>query len=321
MEAARSINLSHQTGATMKGRIIDLYPQRGIIADHFTSYLQSLDATAKTISVYGRALKQLQAYFHTNGIKEPHRNDIRAFRDHQTATNKPATVQLYLTVTRLFFQWMEAEGRYQDITKGIKGAKVGKNHSKDHLTSEQVREILKGIDSKRDRAMIMLMVTAALRCIEVRRANIEDIRNLGDHPVLFLQGKGRTDKDDYVKLSPATHKAILAYLADRGHTNPADPLFTSEANRNSGGRLTTVSISRIVKTAMIKAGYNSSRLTAHSLRHTAATLNLLNGGTLQETQQLLRHSNINTTTIYTHNLDRLRNKSEARIEDAILGKD
>ena len=69
---------------------------------------------------------------------------------------------------------------------------------------------------------------------------------------------------------------------------------------------------------MRRAGYDSDRLTAHSLRHTAATLNLLAGGTLQETQQLLRHSSINTTTIYAHNLDRAQSKSEERIANAIF---
>jgi len=82
--------------------------------------------------------------------------------------------------------------------------------------------------------------------------------------------------------------------------------------------MTTRSISGIVKDRFTGAGYDSERLTAHSLRHTAGTLNLLNGGTLEETQQLLRHSNINTTMIYLHHLDRAKNNSEARIAAAIF---
>lgn len=69
---------------------------------------------------------------------------------------------------------------------------------------------------------------------------------------------------------------------------------------------------------MKAAGYDSDRLTAHSMRHTAATLNLLNGGSLEETQQLLGHSNISTTMIYSHALKRTQNESENRIEAAIL---
>ena len=70
---------------------------------------------------------------------------------------------------------------------------------------------------------------------------------------------------------------------------------------------------------MIEAGLESDRLTAHSLRHTAATLNLLNGGTVEETQQLLDHKNINTTLIYSHALERAKNNSEQRIAKAIFG--
>ena len=65
-------------------------------------------------------------------------------------------------------------------------------------------------------------------------------------------------------------------------------------------------------------GLDNERLTAHFLRHTAATLNLLNGGTLEETQHLLRHSSITTTQIYSHALTWADRKSESRIADAIL---
>ena len=78
------------------------------------------------------------------------------------------------------------------------------------------------------------------------------------------------------------------------------------------------SISRIVKTALRKAGIDNERITAHSLRHTAATLNLLHGGTLEDTKQLLRHTSINTTMIYTHHLDKLKSCSADRIQNAIF---
>ena len=90
-------------------------------------------------------------------------------------------------------------------------------------------------------------------------------------------------------------------------------------SHNGNGRMTTRSISRIAKDNMIEAGFNSSKLTAHSLRHTAAILNLLNGGSLEETQTLLRHSSPTTTSIYTHRIERLNNNSEERIASAIFG--
>jgi len=294
---------------------------RGLTAEHFTRFISQLDASPKTVSIYARALKQLNKFFLSREITEPSREDIRSFRNYLLDNCRPNTVQLYITTARLFFQWLESEGLYFDITRGIKGAKISRLHSKDHLTSGQVLETLQTADSPRDKAILLLMVTAGLRCIEVTRANIEDIRNIGNSPVLFLQGKGRTERNEYVKLSAHTLKAILSYISTRDNPEGKEPLFTSEANRNAGGRMTTTSVSRIVKTSLRKAGYDSNRLTAHSLRHTTATLNLINGGTLQETQQLLRHASINTTLIYSHNLDRLNNNSEDRIDKAILGLD
>lgn len=162
------------------------------------------------------------------------------------------------------------------------------------------------------------MITGGLRTIEVIRANIDDLRALGDEMVLYIQGKGKDEKSDFIKITPPAEKAIRKYLKLRGKAEGTDPLFCSLSHNSTGERMTTRSISRIVKDRLIAAGLDSDRLTAHSLRHTAATLNLLNGGTLDETQQLLRHSKIDTTMIYAHHLDRAKNQSEQRIADAIF---
>ena len=83
--------------------------------------------------------------------------------------------------------------------------------------------------------------------------------------------------------------------------------------------MTTRSISRAAKEYMVEIGLDDERHTAHSLRHTAATLNLLNGATLEETQQLLGHASITTTQIYAHALERANNNSEYRIAAAVFG--
>lgn len=101
--------------------------------------------------------------------------------------------------------------------------------------------------------------------------------------------------------------AIRDYLSARKVDDQNQPLFVSTSNHNAHGRMTTRSIRRTVKTIFIAAGFNSPRLTAHSTRHTAATLSLLNGATLQQAQELLRHQNIATTEIYAHNIDATQN--------------
>lgn len=84
--------------------------------------------------------------------------------------------------------------------------------------------------------------------------------------------------------------------------------------------MTTRSVSRLVKEHCIAAGINSSRVTAHSLRHTAATLMLKGGTPIPEIQQILRHKDINTTLIYAHMLDRESTRGEATAAHAIFGK-
>lgn len=286
-------------------------------------WISYLDVSPKTIETYTRAIRQLYKYLHSRGITQPRREDIVAYRDGLKSYCKPATVQNYITAVKLFFRWLYQEGMYPNITEHLKTAKVDKGHKKDYLTSAQVRDVLIGIDKSkliglRDYAMVTLMVTGGLRTIEVVRADVGDMRTLGDHTVLYVWGKGRTDKTDYIKVSPQVEHSVRAYLTFRGKTNDNEPLFASTSQNNIGGRMSTRAIRGIVKQHLVKAGYDSNRLTAHSLRHTAVTLSLLAGKDITEVQQFARHSNINTTMIYNHALDRAKNSCSEAISDTIF---
>lgn len=302
----------------------DLAAQAGISEDIFKRWISYIDAKPKTVETYTKAIKQFFIYIDSNGIKQPQREDIIAYRENLKLTHKPTTVQNYLAAVKLFFQWTAQEKIYPDIAQHIKGAKIDTEHKKDYLTSKQAGKLLDSIDRStlkglRDYAILSLMVTTGLRTISIIRADIKDLRTAGDSAALYYQGKGHEEKADYVKLSEPVEEAIRAYLKARGTADINSPLFSSIANRNSGERMTTRSISRLVKEHLKGIGLDSDRLTAHSLRHTAATLNLLNGATVEETQQLLGHSNINTTLIYSHALERAKNNSEYRISKAIFG--
>lgn len=291
--------------------------------DILDSFIAYLDASPRTVQTYSRAIKQFLKYLSDRGITQPTREDIITFREELKENHKASTVQNYIVAVRLLFQWAEQTGAYPNIAQHIKGAKISKEHKKDYLTSNQVKTILGGIErdseqGRRDYAIVALMVTGGLRDIEVSRANIEDLRTLGDTTVLYLQGKGKVDRADYIKIPVEVEQAIRESLKDREKTTGTDPLFISLSNNSRGNRITTRSISGIVKDRLVKAGYDSDRLTAHSLRHTAVTLSLLGGNSLQEVQQFARHSNISTTQIYAHNLDRLANQCENTIASAIF---
>jgi integrase len=74
------------------------------------------------------------------------------------------------------------------------------------------------------------------------------------------------------------------------------------------------------KNILKEIGIDDPRLTLHSLRHTAATLNILRGGSIESTQALLRHAHIETTKIYLHQIERVLDESEFEIEQYLLNE-
>lgn len=307
--------------AGSNGAITPAQEMNAFVLGRFLAYL---DTTPKTIETYSRALKQLFSFFASKGIRSPQREDIIAFRDELNRSgHKPTTIQNYITAAKIFFSWAAQEGIYTNIAEHLKGAKLDREHKKDPLTAYQVKEILDSIDrntktGRRDYALFSLMVTGGLRDIEVSRATIGDIRTAGEYTVLYVQGKGRTEKTEYIKLCPEVEAAIRDYLKDRETAGAEEPLFISTSNNSKGKTLSTRSISGIIKSIMKGAGYNSERLTAHSLRHTAVTLSLLAGNDLTEVQQFARHANLNTTMIYNHALDKAKNACSQSIAAMIF---
>lgn len=288
------------------------------------NFLNFLDVSINTANAYRKALKQLFNYFNNYGVDNPNRDNILAFKkEMESKGRKPSTIALYLAAARRFFSWTEQTGIYPNICVGVKAPKLEQGHKKDYFAASQIKTVLSGIDRSnleglRNYAIMALMTTGGLRTVEVTRASVEDLRVVGDVPVLYIQGKGRADKTEFVKLSPQVEAAIRDYLKARGEVEMQAPLFSSLSKRNKGARLTTRTIRGLCKNAMKEAGFNSDRLTAHSLRHTAVTLALLAGQDLAEVQHFARHHNISTTQIYAHNIDRMKSQCEMAISNAIF---
>lgn len=310
------------TELTITANTLQAQSQR-LTPDLYTSFTHYIDAKPKTIETYTRAIRQLGRYLSCRGIDQPTRQDLIAFREDLKQEHKPSTVQSYIVAVRQFFKWLAQMGLYPNIAEHLKGATIDKEHKKDYLTTAQARNVLTSIETsteqgRRDFAILALMITCGLRDIEVHRANIEDLRAVGDSPALYLQGKGKEERTQFVLIPAEVERAIRASLADRAGATGSAPLFISLSNNSRGDRISTRSISGTVKQRLINAGYNSDKLTAHSLRHTAVTLALKNGATIQEAQQFARHSNIATTLIYAHNLDRAKNKCSSAIAGAVF---
>jgi len=124
-----------------------------------------------------------------------------------------------------------------------------------------------------------------------------------DGRVLMVRGKG--DKERIVPLSEPAADAIAAYLKVRVRYLPKGVkdtpfLFPSRAKQ---GYLTRARFGQILKELAIEAALDPTRVSPHVLRHSFASHLLAHGADLRALQQMLGHSDISTTQIYTHVLD------------------
>lgn len=281
-------------------------------------FKRNLDATSRTKETYVKGVKVFLKWCNDNNISEVTHATLIQYKEELAQTKKASTISMYMTSLKQLYKYLETKG-IKNIASNLKGAKQKRNYSKDPLTLDQAKDLLNSIDrttkeGKRNYALIHLLLTTGLRTIEVERANVEDIRNVANNSVLYVMGKGKDTKDEYVKLTYETLKAINEYLATRNIKSDKEPLFVSYSDRTNGQRLKTRSIRDIIKKAYLNIGITSDRITSHSLRHTAITLSLIGGTPLQEVQQMARHSNINTTMIYAHNLKRIESNAEQNIQ-------
>ena len=243
---------------------------------------------------------------------------------------KPNTVAQYLRSVCQFFRWTAANGIYPDIAANIHAPKVKNDtHRKEALTVAEVltietsiteqaaqkvqaaQEAQKDIDGRMQRtteqgkrlyAMYLLAVNAGLRTVEISRANVKDLESKGGQAWLYIWGKGHTEPDQRKPIAPEVAAAVREYLQSRSdHPTGTSPLFVSTGNRSGGKRIAPTTISTMLKRAMQEAGFDSERLTAHSLRHTAGTAVQELTGDIYTTQKYMRHSNPATTEIYLHN--------------------
>lgn len=294
----------------------------------FHKFLDYTDVKKTTLQSYAVHLRQFFKWIRKEGIKNPQREDIKAYKSNLDKQEFTAGTQAqYLRAVKHFFKWTASEGLYPNIADNIKGTKVKHdNTKKEAFTEDGIKEILKSIDTstqtgKRDYIMILLSVTGGLRIIEMQRANINDLQTIKGQKVLYIQGKGHNEKDDYVKIVPELAKAIDEYLRERPKsTKKNEPLFIGTGNRAKGKRLTEPSISRIIKGIFKKAGYDCDRLTAHSLRHTSNTLLFKSGADLYKVQQHARHTDPKTTQIYIHAVNKEADQSEQQIYNQIFNQ-
>lgn len=314
----------------------------------FERFIDYTDRKDTTIKGYITCIRQFVKWLDENGIQQPARENIKAYRDYLNGSGlATGTQSQYLRAVKHFFKWTASEGLYPNVADNIHGAKVRHDvHKKDALQPDDVTQIEATIDrstneGKRLYAMFMLMTNNGLRVIELSRANIGDIGQTGDDALIFLWGKGHDEADQRQYLLPEVKAAIDDYLATRTDKYTSkSPLFVSTSNKGKpgsfkayekdkdgnfiydadgkpkkiyfDGRIATTTISTMIKEMLVKAGYISDRITPHSLRHTSGTAAHKAGIDLYGVQHLMRHVDPATSEIYIHDDDNLEAEKHGR---------
>jgi len=263
----------------------------------------------ETRGTYERSLREFFRWYPLDKKFQFRVVDVERYKTHLTKKRKlsPVSVSTYLTALRRLCDYLVViKALKRNPAKEVKGNKRPQEHSRETITPQDVRAIYQAIDRVdergfRDFAIIKAMVVCGLSEIELIRADIGDLKTISSSMVFYVQGKGKTMKDTAVILPNDVKEAFQGYLAFRKEADGDEPLIMSAGNRTRGKRMTTRGIRERVNLYLEKSGVKngkSRRITAFSLRHTAATMMADNGATVEELQSRFRIGTPNTAMLY-----------------------
>ena len=276
--------------------------------DNFTSLLQKyLDylrierqVSPHTLDSYQRQLVAITAILTQNDITSWQQVTASVVRfvlaESKKAGLREKSLALRLSALRQFFSYLVVQGELSvNPAVGISAPKQGK-HLPKNIDQEQVTKLLNNQSNEpidiRDRAMLELMYSSGLRLSELQGLNLNSINTR----VREVRVLGKGNKERILPFGRYASHAIQQWLKVRLLFNPKDDaLFVSSL----GNRMSSRSIQKRMEIWGIKQGLNA-HLNPHKLRHSFATHMLEASSDLRAVQELLGHSNLSTTQIYTH---------------------
>lgn len=225
---------------------------------------------------------------------------IQSFLKEQNATKAPASVSRMISALRKFYRFLLREGAISaDPMTKIDTPKRAQ-HLPATLSSQEVDALMAKPDTDkplglRDRAIFELMYATGLRVSEVVDLRLDQLHLAMN----LLQVTGKGDKERLVPISPQATQWVDRYLQE------ARPKLLKRVQPKNvfvnfhGGPMTRQGIWKSLKAYIASIGIEKD-VTPHTLRHSFATRLLENGADLRVVQELLGHSDISTTQIYTH---------------------
>lgn len=296
--------------AKITAHVADL---RRAIAD-FRGYLQAERGLSEnTVLAYGRDLERFALWVADSGLKnfrEPTVRELTGYLSHLKDEELAApSAARHLVALKMFYRYERMEGRVENHAVDLLSSPSLWERIPHVLSPESIDKLLAAPRSDdrfylRDKGLLETLYATGSRASEVVNLKLAD---------LFLDSKfckcfGKGNKQRVVPLGDPAILVLRAYLRDLRPkliaSNPGSPwVFVSKA----GKRLTREMLWVLVKKYVKRAGLNPDT-SPHTLRHSFATHLLSGGADLRTVQELLGHSNIRTTQLYTH-VDRDRLKS------------
>ncbi len=278
-----------------------------VIIEAINEYRQYLivekGLSKNTIIAYISDLKKFSIYlndsFQINKIEELSKEHIRLYLKELGKTNTSASITRKLVSLRMFFNFLIKEKIIDvNIISDFDLPKINKKLPV-ILSTTEMQEILETIKindhiSCRNRCMLELMYATGLRVSELINLNVSSINlYMG-----YIKVVGKGDKERIVPIGEIAKTILDIYLnqyRDKFIKKESSLLFFN----NHGNKLSREEFYIILKQVINKTSINK-KISPHTIRHSFATHLLENGADLRSIQELLGHSDISTTTIYTH---------------------
>jgi site-specific recombinase XerD len=283
------------------------------LSHYIRKFLEHLEVTKnsspKTLENYSHYLKRFQEFMKEDlapsklTLEHIHqyRLHLNRIEDRKGKTLGTKTQNYHVIALRAFLKYLTKNDVQVLAPEKIELSRIPER-TVEVLSREELERIFESIDpkyknAKRDTAIIETLYSTGLRVSELRSLNRDQVDL--DRGEFMVRGKG--DKPRIVFLSDRATEAIRDHLSIR--QDNFNPLFINQLKSDiladEKRRLSSVSVQNVVRKYALKAGI-IKKVTPHTLRHSYATELLNNGADIRSVQEMLGHSSITTTQIYTH---------------------
>ncbi|MBD8555590.1 site-specific tyrosine recombinase XerD [Rhizobium sp. CFBP 8762] len=290
---------------------------RDLSAAHLESFLEMMSAergaAQNTLTSYQRDLDDIRAYLKNRNVTltQAATEDLSAYLAHLSAQGFAASSQARrLSALRQFYKFLYAEGLRTDDPTGILDAPKKARSLPKILSVADVSKLIGqaetearggGLPALRMHALLELLYATGMRVSELVSLPVNVLAQNGR----FLIVRGKGNKERMVPLSHAAIAAMKTYGAEL--TRQSEQMKTESAwlfpSSGKQGYLPRQVFARDLKGLASRAGIRVATISPHVLRHAFASHLLQNGADLRAVQELLGHSDISTTQIYTHVLE------------------